>query len=405
VSIRGKTLVVAACLGLGAAGPARAQVPRTAPGEALALIVKVVATFASGDVQPGSGIVVGASADSLYIATACHVVATPRDTATEVRVSFAGDSLNPLRATLRNRAERCPSPASLDLAVLALPRAAARRVDVRLLAFDRRGEARALRLGDPVRAIGCPLEECWGLPGSPDDFVRLDSLEIVFQSDVVQPGSSGGGLFNAWWEVIGMVTEDVPPRAKAIRIDRVAAQLDAWRVPVSLRRPAIPRAGYRTTFGATLFARTPSPFSRVPAGRLTLSVRGLGSRVVWHAGLSRFAPSNLGINAGMAGVGLLWRPRERVTVYPFVEAGYASVEGRFDDGGYFVATGTGSRYVPLWKRVRGNGSGTGAGVGVQLALFPSIIGEIVAGYWSFTTPQPLPSYGKFQLGFGVRRGR
>jgi hypothetical protein len=104
-------------------------------------------------------------------------------------------------------------------------------------------------------------------------------------------------------------------------------------------------------------------------------------------------------------VGLVWRPRERVTVHPFVEAGYGSVEGRFDTLGYYVASGGGTSYVPVWTRVRGNGTGTGAGVGLELALFPGIIGELVLGYWTFTTPVPLPSYGKVQVGLGARRGQ
>lgn len=389
--------------GLGAgAGPAAAQVRRLHRQEALPLVVRVSSTFGASAVpEIGAGIVVGSDSDSLYVATACHVVLR-REPATETRVAFFPDSMSDAAAAIRNRPERCTP---LDLAVLSVPRGAAGAAAARAFAFDRRGETRSLRFGEPLNPIGCPTGDCWEVPGSPDDFVRLDSLDIVFQSEVVQRGSSGGPLFNAWWEVVGMVTEDQPPRARALRIDRLVDQLQEWRVPVRLRRPAIPRAGYRSTLGATVFATTPSPFSRIPAGRLTLSFRGTGSRVVWHAGLSRFAPSNLGINAAMAGAGMVWRPRERVTVHPFVEAGYGSVEGRFDTLGYYVASGVGTRYVPVWTRVRGNGSGAGVGVALELALFPGIIGELVLGYWTFTTPVPLPSFGKFQVGLGVRRGQ
>src|SRR5262249_3476078 len=47
-------------------------------------------------------------------------------------------------------------------------------------------------------------------------------------------GYSGGALFNANWQLVGMIRADEPPFAHALAIDQVLSQLKAWRYPVNL---------------------------------------------------------------------------------------------------------------------------------------------------------------------------
>src|SRR5439155_1830029 len=69
---------------------------------------------------------------------------------------------------------------------------------------------------------------------------------------ILDEGSSGGALFNRSWEVIGMLVGEEPPHGRAIRVDRIVAQLDAWKIPLQLRTASYPRGGYRMSIGGTL---------------------------------------------------------------------------------------------------------------------------------------------------------
>jgi hypothetical protein len=106
----------------------------------------------------------------------------------------------------------------------------------------------------------------------------------------------------------------------------------------------------------------------------------------------------------MAGVALRVH-RGRVTLRPFLEAGFGHVEGRFDRGGYYVAaSGGGNKYVPLWNRVTGDGLGVGGGMSLEVIVWPPAIVEVTTGYWSFTRPLDAPKLDKVFVGAGLRVG-
>lgn len=364
-----------------------------APAPALDLVVALRATFEGGDEEFGAGVMVAITADSIYLATARHVVVKRNQRPTTLLAQLR-DSTE-VAATVRNVA----GP-SLDLAVVVLPRPAT----MRRPALDRLGQPRVLRFGSPVRAIGCPAAVCWSVAPRPDAVMELEGTEIGFQSETVRPGSSGGALFNSSWEVVGIVIQDEPPRANAISMDEVLASLAIWNVPSGLHPPAIPRAGYRQTIQASLFGVRDRPFATLPAGRVGYTRRTEG-RLFWQATLLRLVDDDRAIDGAMLGAGSLFRTG-RLALRPFVELGLLRVQGRFDGGGYYVDAGNGSqRYVPVWNHVTSSGIGGGAGVVIEYILRPPLIVEVMAGRWGYTPPEGLSGGSSTAFGAGLRLGR
>jgi hypothetical protein len=371
-------------------GAQRADAQRgSVPAQAKALVVSVRGYYAgSSTAELGAGIIVGTARESLYVATAKHVVRREGIPADSVWAFFpSGDSA---RATVAAYAK------GLDVAVLSVPARAARAIPT---SWDRRGAVRPLRSNDPLKPVGCPQGQCWQVSALADRLMWVDRLGILFQSSLVEVGSSGGALFNAWWEVVGMVTEVQPPRATALSIDDVLGYVATQRFPVDLERPPVPRGGYRTSVGVAIMTGTPG---RVPSGRVTF-VRQARPALSWQVTALRLAPENLAITAGMAGVGVPLRTG-RFVVRPFIEAGFGQVEGRYDIGGYYVASPGGPRYVPFWNRVVGDGLGVGGGVTLEAIALPRTIVEVTTGYWSFTTPVNAPLARALFVGAGLRWG-
>ena len=372
------------------------------PEEAKSLVVAIRSFFtATGAPEIGAGVVFGARGTALYIATAAHVVQRDTVPASRIWVAFAsGDSTE---ATLAHRKE-----GELDLAVVSVAGDPTRLPQWTPGSWNRRGNVRSLRSDDPVSPVGCPRNRCWGAPSPPDRIIGKDPPEIIFQSTFVGPGMSGGALFNAWWEVVGLVIKHEPAHSTALEIDGVLRQVDAWGFPVLLKRPPVPRGWYHTTIGAAVLASTTSSAAvtgdgRAPSGRVTM-VRQASRIVSWHLAGLRLTPENLAVTAAMAGIGLQLSTG-RFAVHPFAEAGFGHVEGRHDIGGYTVATASGAnQYIPYFRRVEGDGLGVGGGMNLEVVTWPRIIVEFTAGYWSFTRPVDAPKLDDLFIGGGVRLG-
>ena len=376
------------------------QTASRAPVEATALVVRVVSLFWDDPVpQLGAGIIVGADAQRIYVTTAAHVVR--RDVvASSVVVSFASHPTDSVVATPLDSIRR-----NMDVAVLMIRRDALPR-GTGVPAFDRLGSVADMRFGDGVSPMGCPQGTCWEVPVPADRIVGIDRQGIIFQSSFVTSGSSGGSLFNRWWEVVGMVTEDAPPRANAIPIDQVLALAKTWGCPVLLRRATVPRTGYRTHFGLTLLAAATSDADtlsdlpgRLPSGRVVMTRQGQSS-LIWHLSALRLAPRNRAVDAAMGGVGLNLHV-SRFAAQPFLELGFGRVEGRYDAGGYYVAS---DGHQPLWQEQRKDGVGVGGGMSVQILIAPHIVLEALGGHWSFNMPDSLPKLPDFFIGAGLRLG-
>jgi hypothetical protein len=211
---------------------AGAQPPPPPPGEpeeeAKEMIVMVRGTL-GGTPTFGAGIIVGSRSDRLYIATANHVVRKGLNDAEDLRVEFRSLPGEAIEANLLEHADE-----SLDLAVLNVPGLSERHISVEGLPFDLLGDPDGLERGDPVFHVGNPNGTRWRSNVTPDAVSLVVGTEIRFESYRVAPGSSGGGLFDQRWNLVGLVRADQPPDAVAIPIDIVLQRLEGWGYPVDL---------------------------------------------------------------------------------------------------------------------------------------------------------------------------
>lgn len=388
------------------------------------LIVHIVA----GN-EDGAGIVVGADSTDLYIATAAHVV----ENADNIRIEFES-ARGFVPAVVDTTA---PFESGIDLAVIRVSLVAATDAGYRPV-LDRLGRSGALIQGDEVSPVGCPNGECWRAPLPADRVLTATALEISFQSSFVDGGSSGGAIFNKWWEVVGIVTNDVPPRAVALPIDFTIQQLEAWGVPVTLDKAKIPRAGYSLTVGLSILLPTSGgafPDGRAPSGRVVLT-RSLRNNVDINVGVLRLAPKAVGANcpplvtsgsvidvlefrdrapceevvhAFIAGLGYRIK-YGRFVARPFAEIGVGKARGRFDIGGFYEFST--QLYRPNFAALEQTSFGGGGGVNAEGIIFPRIIVQATLGYWRFSDPllqrgvpsQYEPNMPEVYVGLGIRVG-
>lgn len=156
----------------------------------------------------GSGVIVTADG---YIATNNHVI----DGASKINVTLA--SGKEYAATLIGK------DAKTDLAVI--------KISENTLKAATLGTSASLKVGEPVVAIGNPLGELGGtvtggMISALDRQIEIDNEKMtLLQTDAaVNPGNSGGGLFNAQGQLIGIVNakssgSDIEGLAFAIPID------------------------------------------------------------------------------------------------------------------------------------------------------------------------------------------
>ena len=381
-----------------------------APPEARALVVRVDSRFRDtlagngefGAEQYGAGIVIAITDSLVYIATAGHVVHYGSMRLESITVTFA-----PLRGdsdTTRVTATRLRSNAALDLSILTIPRERGSRVIVAAeRSLNRLGDSGRLQLA-PVFPVGCPNTVCWQVPVPADIAFGVDDKGIPFQSDYVNAGSSGGALFNAQWEVVGLVTKDEPPRANAVPIEWVVDHVKTqWNLPVGLRKHGVPRAGYRTLVSASLLV--PTGAERWPSGRIGVERRlraGIGGHLAWL----RMAPTDIHINAGMAGL-TLGQQIGRWNLNLFGEVGLARVRSRYDAGGYVVVEGGQERYDEFWQGASQDGIGAGWGGSVRFVIVPHLLLEAIGGHWTFplpNVPSNPPGLPSMFYGLGLRWG-
>ena len=384
-----RAVVGATILGLTAAPLAAQRVSRM-PVEAKNLVVQVVAT--GGDEEEvGAGIVVAAS-DRIVIATAAHVVRTAQQGA-KVRVVFQFARNDTVEARV-DQTDR-----DLDLAVISVPRVNAATP----FAFDRQGDPGALEIGALVIPVGCPERVCWEPPISGDRVISASARRVRFESFFVSPGSSGGALFNAQWEVVGIVTEKNSQDGVALGMSEVADRMKKWGYTIQLRPTRIPRAGYRTRFSLVGLAPSTGGLhqtGRWPSGRFALLLRGQ-ERIGLHVTAIRLAPLNLKVLGGMLGSSVSLR-YGRLGIAPFGEVGVGRVEGRFQSGSYFIQSQGDTVEVPIWRTLTNDVIGFGVGADVEYLIAPHVALSGVAGHWSFRTDAQLPSVPSVFVGAGLK---
>jgi hypothetical protein len=162
--------------------------------------------------------------------TAKHVVQEAYSVAENLHVEFWS------RAGEQIEAELLSAPSiSLDLAVLAVDYV---EHSIRLdpIPFACEGDPTQLELGAPVYSMGNARGEPWSINVRPDAISETGTLEILFESSFITGGQSGGALFNADWELIGMVTADEAPNARAIPVNVLKSVIEENNLPWNLER-------------------------------------------------------------------------------------------------------------------------------------------------------------------------
>jgi S1-C subfamily serine protease len=205
--------------------PARSQPSE----ETVKPLIVMIAGELAGSPAIGAGIIVGVGSDRLYIATANHVVRRGAQEAQKVRVRLRALPGEWIDARLLEDRD-----SELDLAVLSVPGVKQRGIPVDALPFGRVGDPGVLKRGDEVYHVGYANGEPWRVNVNPDRISGKVGDLLKFESSSIAPGNSGGGLFNARWQLVGMVRADQPPDGVAVSIARIRATMTGWGYPVSL---------------------------------------------------------------------------------------------------------------------------------------------------------------------------
>lgn len=192
------------------------------------LIVMITGQLA-GQETIDAGIIFGVTNDRLYIATANHVVHQGMQVVKNLRVFFKflpGDSIE---------AKVDKSDPGLDLAVLIIEGLQKQKNSINKLKWNVLADPDTLRRGTSVYFVGgYTRSDPWATPVKPDDIAKPDKLELTFESQFVAQGQSGGGLFNAHWELVGMVKQHEPPYGVATNFNRILKKLKDWGYSVKL---------------------------------------------------------------------------------------------------------------------------------------------------------------------------
>jgi ankyrin repeat protein len=202
--------------------------------EVLQAVVMIRGLLAD-DTTSGAGIIVGRDRDSIYVVTARHVVARGDLSASKVEVQFKTKVGTWVPAAILER-----SDAQMDLAVL---RVQTTTIDPCAVHLERAADVAALVRASEVFPIGYPNGVAWGVPATPGRIGRADANEIVFESEFLAAGASGGALVTDTGAIAAIVKSDAGPFGQALPLSAALARVREWGYPVMLRVPSTGTAG------------------------------------------------------------------------------------------------------------------------------------------------------------------
>jgi hypothetical protein len=199
----------------------------------------------------GSGIVVGYRADTLFIVTAKHVLCGPRPCESplddSVSVHLRGAPARPLVASV------VMMDPELDLAVLAAGNVKSTGLQPEMLPLHRLGRSGRIGPSTVLVPVGCSTTvDCWVSPLEAGRWERNVGPALLFRLLGLENGYSGGGVFTADGELVGMtiVDGDRVANIRALTIDSVRARVlrhADGTVPFMLRAPRVPLRGYHVS--------------------------------------------------------------------------------------------------------------------------------------------------------------
>jgi S1-C subfamily serine protease len=196
-------------------------------GDSLKPSIGYITGHLAGEPVVASGVVVGRTPARVYVLTARHAVWQDTEgglvTAEGVKVRFfdlPGESFTAHVLDVQD--------ADLDLAVVALSPGQESLLGKTPVRF---GGTSDLPPRTVVMSMSHPNGELWREAMTPERVVDVNSRFLSFESSVIGAGSSGGGLFNACGELVGVIVTDHAATARAVRIERVRELLRGWGIP------------------------------------------------------------------------------------------------------------------------------------------------------------------------------
>jgi ankyrin repeat protein len=201
-----------------------------------ATLVPAVSTAIGSQSEFGAGLIVASSMEGLLIATADHVVRQGDQTASvSVMLKQAPDRRLP--AAVLPQHDRAN-----DLAVLLVRAADLAGIDACALPLGHIVSDWPVRAGQGVYPVGNPNQTAWQIPAEPDRVSEVQQRELVFQSTLLDHGHSGGGLFDPFGDLLGMIKADQAPYGIALRVTAIGERFHSWSLPFGTLAPSCPRA-------------------------------------------------------------------------------------------------------------------------------------------------------------------
>ena len=201
--------------------------------QTMQLIVMISVEYDGDNSGVGAGIIFASEKDRLLIATASHVIQKGTTPAQNIFIRFRSAPDKLVKATLLKQIN---TGEAMDLAVLGVSNLAAQGINPCAVPFDRLSRQDDLDRKDEVMPIGNPNGRAWSVPVEADKISDVTDSEIVFQSNNIKSGHSGGALIDSKANLIGMVTADEAPLGHAMKLTTLLKQLKQWKFPVMLSR-------------------------------------------------------------------------------------------------------------------------------------------------------------------------
>jgi hypothetical protein len=224
----------------------------------------------------GAGVIVGVASDSLYIATANHVVRGERALGGEAPVAQDVEvQLHWLRGEWqRARVLDDSFDESLDLAVIRVPGAS--QLAIPKLPWASFLSEEALVNGEPVAPIGYPSGMPWFLPKQPH-VISSVSPQVIRTEGALVSGYSGGALLTTDWGIAGLVLRTGTLLNDILPIDVALRRIRDWGHEIEATYKERPRASRSTPDPAAMLERdrqeTESFVSRWMAASLSRDVQ------------------------------------------------------------------------------------------------------------------------------------
>lgn len=249
----------------------------------------IVMIAAQGDeVRYGAGVIVGADVDRVYVVTASHVVWSG-DVPISSIIVYLQDAGGTTKSVDAHVVQTGHAPTynadgsrGLDLAVLWFDRRVA-PYPMNSLPFGILGDTKQLRAREKLYPVGFPNgQKKWTLSPIADHYDSSTGFLLLFNTNSVTGGYSGGPLFNSRFQLVGIISSDSSASSDAIAIDDILRALAQWHIPTQLSpgegvviigdedRPRFPLDNASASISIWLLSGT-NPFANAGAASPALS--------------------------------------------------------------------------------------------------------------------------------------